>query len=689
MLAAFPNALSSLFLLDPATFDVLATMPLPDVPQYLAACNDGVHAWVSLANASAVRVDLNQMTIDRQFQYDPMPGPVFGFTVPPGQANTVLAVIDPGWLGNTRLRAFNNGVARPGDYGPVGWTGGGVGMLFAPDGRFFISWSQVLRQLTLTPNGFSLVRNMDYAGQYSDASLSYATNRLFFPLGRVVILTNGTVDDTLLWTYPLAADDESGLAYAASNRRLESGALTTSVFAFSASSLAPVWRMELPYRYPDVSKIFPMGTNGVVLVSDRIRLVKPALMADRAVDLAVLASATSNVSGAAINFPVQVSVSNTSVFIAPEARLLITLSQGLVFADGGPGAGSNQLALPLGAFNGSTNLTLQARALSSGTFTISVAVTNSVPDLNPANNTETLFVTVEPAPVFYLDSAGVLEGSSSLDGRLVAWLSRPAPSTMSASFTIQPITAQAADFTALSGQFLFATGEQKATAYVIRGDDVPEPDEIALITLTSSNLNLASTTAVVTVLNDDRPLITVTNVTIAEGNSGRTNANFHLTLSTQPLIPVEVHFQTVPLTATAGEDFISRSGWVRFETNEVVKAIAVPVIGDTLYEPSETVALSLVEIINADCATAQGLLTILNDELPPVPRIALSQSPAGSWSVVFDTTFGATYQLQTRTNLTTGSWRTLAGSVTGTGQPASFRLSAPLSAQAYFRLVAR
>ena len=201
----------------------------------------------------------------------------------------------------------------------------------------------------------------------------------------------------------------------------------------------------------------------------------------------------------------------------------------------------------------------------------------------------------------------------------------------------------------------------------------------------SSNLTLARTSAVVTILNDDWPQVTVTNVTVNEGNSGRTNAAFRVTLSAKPPFPVEVLFRTVPLTASAQSDFISREGWIHFEPNEDVKTIAVPVLGDTAYELNETAAFVLLDKANAEFLTGQAVLTIRNDDLPPVPTLAIARQPDGALRFDFDTVLGATYQLQSTTNLTV-MWQLLPATVTGSGMPAALMLSSPSEHETYYRL---
>jgi len=256
--------------------------------------------------------------------------------------------------------------------------------------------------------------------------------------------------------------------------------------------------------------------------------------------------------------------------------------------------------------------------------------------------------------------------------------------------TVGLLSAQADDFNSLTGQFQFSAGQQKAVlSTLIKGDAVPEPDETATLSFSSAYASLARTTALLTILNDDWPRVTVTNVSVLEGNSGRTNAAFRITLSTKAPFPVEILFRTIPGTASANLDFIPREGWVRFEANEDVKTVFVPVIGDLAYELAETAAFVLLDKTNAELASAQGILTIRNDDLPPAPVLTVTALSNGGLRLDFDTINGATYDLQTRTNLTLDAWKLFPTSVTGSGAPGSLILPPPASAETYYRLQAQ
>jgi hypothetical protein len=417
--------------------------------------------------------------------------------------------------------------------------------------------------------------------------------------------------------------------------------------------------------------------------------VKPALLGSPTTDLSLSLTVPAVIGGPQINFPIQVSVTNHSVWSARGARFTVELSPGLVFADGTPGAGTNGLQLDWEPLNGATNVTLAARALTSGSGTIRASVVSSLPDVQPLNGAQASTITVPPPPVFLFDDVSVGEGSSSRPGQLVGTLSRPAPADLSVGFTITPLTADASDFSALTGAFQFQTGQSTAKTYAIHGDSDPELNETAMITFSSDRVTFAAASAVITIVNDDWPLVVVTNAAVNEGNFGFTNAVFRVTLSSKAPFPVDVRFGTHPGTAAAEADFLSREGWLRFAANEDVKLVAVPVRGDTDYEPNETASFALLNAVNAGFGVASAPLTIRNDDLPPPPQLDVVRLESGDLRIGFPTIPSATYQLESRTNLTTAAWTTLPSSIIGDGRPSTFVLGFPSGGEAYFRILAR
>jgi len=77
-------------------------------------------------------------------------------------------------------------------------------------------------------------------------------------------------------------------------------------------------------------------------------------------------------------------------------------------------------------------------------------------------------------------------------------------------------------------------------------------------------------------------MISVSDVTVTEGNSGTVNATFQVTLSAPSSQQVTVTFSTGDGTAMGGTDYVSTSGMITFNPGETSKTITVVVNGDTI-----------------------------------------------------------------------------------------------------------
>jgi hypothetical protein len=114
------------------------------------------------------------------------------------------------------------------------------------------------------------------------------------------------------------------------------------------------------------------------------------------------------------------------------------------------------------------------------------------------------------------------------------------------------------------------------------------------------------------------PSLTMTGVSLPEGNSGTSNANLTARLSSPSILPVTVSYTTADVTARAGSDYIATNGTLTFAPGETSKNITVQVIGDTVFEPHETFSVNLFSAFNAAIASGMGAGTILNDDFAAV-----------------------------------------------------------------------
>ena len=112
------------------------------------------------------------------------------------------------------------------------------------------------------------------------------------------------------------------------------------------------------------------------------------------------------------------------------------------------------------------------------------------------------------------------------------------------------------------------------------------------------------------------PRITISDVSKAEGkNRSNTSFTFTVSLSAAYDQPVTLSYRTVNGTATAGNDYTSKSGTITFAPGETTKTITIQVKGDNKRESNETFYLDLFGLSsNALFTKNRGIGTILNDD---------------------------------------------------------------------------
>jgi hypothetical protein len=178
------------------------------------------------------------------------------------------------------------------------------------------------------------------------------------------------------------------------------------------------------------------------------------------------------------------------------------------------------------------------------------------------------------------------------------------------------------DFDAVAGTLTFLPGEtSKTIAVPMHGDLVDELDETVFLYmydfdnawLTYSSDGMAWGT----IVDDDAPSFSVSDVSRAEGNAGTTAFTFTVSLSAPGAVYTGVHYATAAGSAsTSGgsADYQATSGDLLFATGETSKTVTVQVIGDTRSESDETFFVNLSNAWEATIADGQGVGTILNDE---------------------------------------------------------------------------
>jgi CSLREA domain-containing protein len=150
----------------------------------------------------------------------------------------------------------------------------------------------------------------------------------------------------------------------------------------------------------------------------------------------------------------------------------------------------------------------------------------------------------------------------------------------------------------------------------------------------SGDANFQTSTGTLSGGQSVRPTISVSDVSVTEGDSGTVNAVFNVTLNAATPATVVVNFSTADGTAVAPGDYATTSGSLTFDPGQTARTVNVTVNGDASFEADETFFLNLQPAAsNATIADSQGVGTINNDDAEG-GRIAFT-------SATFNTTEGS------------------------------------------------
>ncbi len=192
----------------------------------------------------------------------------------------------------------------------------------------------------------------------------------------------------------------------------------------------------------------------------------------------------------------------------------------------------------------------------------------------------------------------------------------------------------------LKNQIIPAGQLTYAFAVTINGDKAVEPDETFLVALTNVvGANVTNGAGIGTIENDDLPTLTVTDVSMPEGDSGTKAFTFVIGLSGPA--PKEVTFDVATQNGTAtfvDNDFVGQvPSSQRINQGEQSMAFSVIVNGDLKIEADETFHVNISSVNGAIPTDVQGLGTIQNDDSPKlsVNDVSIIEGDAGAKHLTF------------------------------------------------------
>jgi hypothetical protein len=202
----------------------------------------------------------------------------------------------------------------------------------------------------------------------------------------------------------------------------------------------------------------------------------------------------------------------------------------------------------------------------------------------------------------------------------------PAPVTVNYSTSNGSATAPD-DYTAVTNGVLnLAQGATTATFDItLHADKLTEGNENFLIVITASGAQPGKMSAVGTIIDDDAPpppppgsgpgtssagfpTMTITDASTTEGSP----ATFTVSLSATSTRTISVNFATTDGTATAGADYIARTGSLSFAPGETSQTIVITTLGDGVAEGDETFSVVLSSVSFANLGKGSGAGTIRN-----------------------------------------------------------------------------
>ena len=256
------------------------------------------------------------------------------------------------------------------------------------------------------------------------------------------------------------------------------------------------------------------------------------------------------------------------------------------------------------------------------------------------------------------------------------------------AYSIHAGTATAGvDYIATSGVLVFAPGQTTSSIAIgIVGDRALEPDETLTVEFSSgSQVILPAVNPTITIRNDDRAVVLAPNRSYPEGNTGTNIFQYPVVLEFASDIPVEVHYNLNASTAALDVDFVSASGVLVFTPGQTTNYISIGIIGDLEKETDETFTIDLTATEQVALPPGGTVITILDNDAPGGTDLRVTLNGAGVVAVEFDSRLGSSYQLERRSDLTTGDWTDLGDVLKGTGGVISVQPGSR-GKESYFRL---
>ncbi|MEX2188054.1 MAG: Calx-beta domain-containing protein [Pirellulales bacterium] len=343
--------------------------------------------------------------------------------------------------------------------------------------------------------------------------------------------------------------------------------------------------------------------------------------------------------------PVSVSYATNDGFATAADNDYVSTSGMLTFTPGLPGASTKTVTVVV---NGDT--------LFEGDETFTVGLSN--PSANAAiadgEGVGTIVNDDAAGPAaFEIGDAQVTEGDSGTKNMaFTVTLFNPPATPATVHYSLVPITASPGDddYFPSNATLTFTPGTLGATQQTINiqinGDNKVELNETFQVVLDSpTGAVIADGEGVGTIVNDDIAVVSVSGVTIVEGNSGTSQAMVVVSMSKSAVLPVSVTFTTSDGTATTADgDYVEHVQQVTIPVNQTQVVVPITINGDTTIEFDETFTVTIsgalfngaADATRAMIGTASANVTITNDDTSPttaqlsIANVTIAEGDSGT-----------------------------------------------------------
>ncbi len=225
------------------------------------------------------------------------------------------------------------------------------------------------------------------------------------------------------------------------------------------------------------------------------------------------------------------------------------------------------------------------------------------------------------------------------------------------------------DYTATSGDIEIPIGEKVGSISIpLLNDPAYEGSETFTVTLSSpQNAALATSTITVTITDDESAPTVGFEFTTASMSESGASVSLAVKLSVPCQSPMTVQYTTANATATAGSDYTLKSGTLAFDSGVTKADLHIFLLGDTIYEGSETFTVNLSSPSLGSLGSASATVTLTDDDPMPQADFALFEVTANETEkkAVLTVTLTGQTQLDTTIQYTAQNGTATDGDYTG------------------------